>query len=113
MAMIPPGSKMPPDDGAPRQEPGETESEAGHEFTVQVFPDGRLQVYHEVDGQEQDRQDVADIGQALKAVLDGYRSTQSAGDEGDFSAGYQQERGPEPMSGARPPLPKQGMGRMG
>lgn len=90
------------DYGAPTK-PGETKSEAGMEFTVQVFPDGRIQVYHEVDGQEQQRMDVPDIGQALKAVLDLYRSNASGDEEQAFAAGYGADD-EQPKAPARQPM---------
>lgn len=92
-------AEPPNPNGAPTK-PGETESEAGHEFTLQVFPDGRMQVYHEVDGQEQERQDVPDIGQALKMVLDLYRANASQDDQEAFEAGYSADT-EEPKAPAR------------
>lgn len=88
--------------GAMPPEP-EDEQEAGTELCIAIKADGSMEVYAEQDGQESDRRAVADIGQALKAVLDLYRSTQSAGEQQDFAQGFSRERDPAPgpMSGGR------------
>ncbi len=92
--------QMPPEGESPEA----PEQEAGTEICIAIKAGG-MEVYVEQGGEETDRQPVADIGQALKAVLELYRSTQSAGEQQDFASGFARERGTEPKA--------PGMGGMG
>lgn len=96
------GSRM----GQMRESPRETEAgetDGGVEFCIRLAADGALTYYTERDGQPESEQPANDIGQALKFVLEAYRSISSGGAERD---GYDSvadplARGPAPPRKAR------------
>lgn len=89
MEAQPPEGGMQPDDDA-----GQIA-----ELCIGVMKDGSLTVYKETgpEGQETEtpRQNVSDIGQALKAVLDLYRQLDTQGKDAgaQFDAGFGAEQG--------------------
>lgn len=63
------------------------------ELCIQVAPDGTMTVYKEMPGQdgaqqEGQRQPAASIGEALKMVLDLYKSMEPGNGDAAFQAGY-------------------------
>jgi len=70
---------------------GEYGSKASTEIVLAIADDGGLSVCLKKDGAEQERQDVPDIGGALRAVLDIYKraSASMGGDPGkEFDSGF-------------------------
>jgi hypothetical protein len=85
---------MPPDEG----QPDETDAAGESEICIKVAADGSLSVYREGGQGESQPQPVADIGQALKAALELYRSI--ARPEGDAQDQFALGFGDEAKSGA-------------
>lgn len=72
----------------PEMESEETAEAAGEtEFCIRVGEGGELTVYGTGDA-EMPEQPAADIGQALKLVLDGYKSLTVTGEDEAFDAGF-------------------------
>lgn len=73
--------------------PGENEAAepAGTEICLAIAPDGSLSVYMEGAQGEEQRQPAADIGAALKAILDLYKrvATETQDPGGQFDQGFQ------------------------
>lgn len=71
----------------------EMEGEGGAEICIKVAADGSLSVYMEGGEGESQPQPVADIGQALKAALELYRSMPQpgGGEQEQFAAGFGSE----------------------
>lgn len=93
-------SEMPDDAGNPDSNP-----QGSVELCIQVAQDGTMSVYKEMpnaagEQQESERQQVADIGQALAAVLKLYKAMQQGGNaESQFKAGFGDEPKPQRMIG--------------
>lgn len=76
------------------------------ELCIQIAPDGGMTVYKEMPGQdgaqqESERQQVADIGQALAAVLKLYKAMDQGANDArqQFQAGFGDEPKPQRMIG--------------
>lgn len=77
------------------------------ELCIQIAPDGGITVYKEMpneagDQQESERQQVADIGQALAAILKLYRALDQGGGKdatSQLQAGFGAEQTPQRMIG--------------
>lgn len=97
-------------------DPSSTDTDApdtGTELCIKIAEDGSLSVYKEVgedDSGEQNAQPAADIGAALKMILDMYKGlSQSGGDQAfDDGFGSQQE---QPGAGSANSARRQGMMR--
>ena len=78
------------------------------ELCIQVAADGSLSVYKEssADGEEANttespRQDAADIGQALKMVLDMYKQLSANGQQDQFDSGFGMQKAQTDTSGSQ------------
>ena len=94
-------SELPDDAANPDSNP-----QGSVELCIQVAPDGTLSVYKEMpnaagEQQESERQQVADIGQALAAVLKLYRALEGQGKDAtaQLQAGFGAEQKPQRMIG--------------
>ena len=55
---------------------------------IEVAPDGSMSTYTSKDGEESARRPAADIGEALKALLDAHKASAAGTDEQQFAAGF-------------------------
>ncbi len=55
---------------------------------IEVAPDGSMTTYTTQDGVESERRPAADIGEALKALLDAHKASEAGSAEQPLAAGY-------------------------
>jgi len=87
---------MPGASGMPETEDADEAASGEAEICIKVAPDGALSVYMEGGKGETQPQPVTDIGQALKAALEMYRSLErpnGGDDQQQFAGGFQSETG--------------------